>query len=103
MIRRLGDRRPGGREGLIADEPVGHLGKPEVIASVVLWLSFEGSASSAGAALVVDGGQDAWNSPPLPLPHQLRPVRNPSPSPRPGAPEQPAGQASPTGPEIPTI
>ncbi|TDU05909.1 NAD(P)-dependent dehydrogenase (short-subunit alcohol dehydrogenase family) [Streptomyces sp. 846.5] len=38
MIRRFGDTRPGGRDGLIAEEPVGRLGKPEEIASAVLWL-----------------------------------------------------------------
>ncbi|MFG2591349.1 glucose 1-dehydrogenase [Streptomyces sp. NPDC048438] len=57
MIRRFGDTRPGGREGLIADEPVGRLGKPEEIASAVLWLCSEDAAFTTGAALVVDGGQ----------------------------------------------
>ncbi|WP_435190041.1 SDR family oxidoreductase [Streptomyces sp. bgisy126] len=57
MIRRFGDTRPGGREGLIADEPVGRLGKPEEIASAVLWLCFDDAAFTTGTALVVDGGQ----------------------------------------------
>ncbi|WP_338057952.1 SDR family oxidoreductase [Streptomyces dangxiongensis] len=57
MIRRFGDTRPGGREGLIADEPVGRLGKPEEIASAVLWLCSDGAAFTIGTALVVDGGQ----------------------------------------------
>jgi NAD(P)-dependent dehydrogenase (short-subunit alcohol dehydrogenase family) len=57
MIRRFGDTRPGGREGLIADEPVGRLGKPEEIASAVLWLCSADAAFTTGTALVVDGGQ----------------------------------------------
>ncbi|MEU1038908.1 SDR family oxidoreductase [Streptomyces sp. NPDC005907] len=57
MIRRFGDARPGGREGLIADEPVGRLGKPEEIASAVLWLCSDDAAFATGTALVVDGGQ----------------------------------------------
>ncbi|NED16440.1 glucose 1-dehydrogenase [Streptomyces sp. SID9124] len=57
MIRRFGETRPGGREGLIADEPVGRLGKPEEIASAVLWLCSEDAAFTTGTALVVDGGQ----------------------------------------------
>ncbi|OSZ61252.1 oxidoreductase [Streptomyces pharetrae CZA14] len=57
MIRRFGDTRPGGREGLIADEPVGRLGRPEEIASAVLWLCSDDAAFTTGAALVVDGGQ----------------------------------------------
>ncbi len=57
MIRRFGDSRPGGREGLIADEPVGRLGTPEEIASAVLWLCSADAAFATGSALVVDGGQ----------------------------------------------
>lgn len=57
MIRRFGDTRPGGREGLIADEPIGRLGKPEEIASAVLWLCSKDAAFTTGTALVVDGGQ----------------------------------------------
>ncbi|MGW4725436.1 glucose 1-dehydrogenase [Streptomyces sp. NPDC004291] len=57
MIRRFGDTRPGGREGLIADEPVGRLGTPEEIASAVLWLCSDDAAFTTGTALVVDGGQ----------------------------------------------
>ncbi|MFD4169703.1 glucose 1-dehydrogenase [Streptomyces albidoflavus] len=57
MIRRFGDTRPKGREGLIADEPVGRLGTPEEIASAVLWLCSTDAAFTTGTALVVDGGQ----------------------------------------------
>jgi NAD(P)-dependent dehydrogenase (short-subunit alcohol dehydrogenase family) len=57
MIHRFGDTRPGGRDGLIADEPVGRLGTPEEIASAVLWLCSDDAAFTTGTALVVDGGQ----------------------------------------------
>lgn len=57
MISRFAGTRPGGRAGLIADEPVGRLGRPEEIASAVLWLSSEDAAFTTGTALVVDGGQ----------------------------------------------
>ncbi|MFB8414520.1 SDR family oxidoreductase [Streptomyces albidoflavus] len=57
MIRRFGETRPGGRDGLIADEPVGRLGRPEEIASAVLWLCSDDAAFTTGTALVVDGGQ----------------------------------------------
>ncbi|MDG9728415.1 MULTISPECIES: glucose 1-dehydrogenase [unclassified Streptomyces] len=57
MIRRFGETRPGGHEGLIADEPVGRLGRPEEIASAVLWLCSEDAAFTTGTVLVVDGGQ----------------------------------------------
>lgn len=48
MIRRFGDTRPGGRKGLIADEPVARLGKPEEIASAVLWLCSDDAAFTTG-------------------------------------------------------
>ncbi|RSS41846.1 SDR family oxidoreductase [Streptomyces sp. WAC08241] len=57
MIRRFGDTRPGGREGLIVDEPVGRLVTPEEIPSAVLWLCSTDAAFNTGTALVVDGGQ----------------------------------------------
>jgi NAD(P)-dependent dehydrogenase (short-subunit alcohol dehydrogenase family) len=57
MIRRFGDTRPGGRAGLIADEPVGRFGKPKETASAVLWLCSEDAAFTTGTAFIVDGGQ----------------------------------------------
>jgi NAD(P)-dependent dehydrogenase (short-subunit alcohol dehydrogenase family) len=37
-------------------QPVGRMGKPEEIASAVIWLCTEGAAFTIGEALVVDGG-----------------------------------------------
>lgn len=48
-----------GRKGVIAQEPIGRMGRPEEIAATVLWLCSEGAAFTVGAAIVVDGGQTA--------------------------------------------
>jgi NAD(P)-dependent dehydrogenase (short-subunit alcohol dehydrogenase family) len=46
-----------GRERVIAQEPVGRMGRPEEIAAAVLWLCSDATAFVVGHALVVDGGQ----------------------------------------------
>jgi NAD(P)-dependent dehydrogenase (short-subunit alcohol dehydrogenase family) len=46
-----------GREGVIAQEPVGRMGKPEEIAAAVLWLCSDAAAFVIGHAMVIDGGQ----------------------------------------------
>src|SRR5919197_4094586 len=46
-----------GREMVIAQEPVGRMGKPEEIASAVLWLCSDAASLVVGHAMVVDGGQ----------------------------------------------
>ena len=48
---------PEGRERVISQEPVGRMGKPEEIASAVLWLCSDMGAFTIGHALVIDGGQ----------------------------------------------
>ena len=46
-----------GRERVIAQEPVGRMGKPEEIAAAVVWLCSEPAAFMIGHAMVIDGGQ----------------------------------------------
>jgi NAD(P)-dependent dehydrogenase (short-subunit alcohol dehydrogenase family) len=45
-----------GRERVIAQEPVGRMGKPDEIAAAVVWLCSDPAAFMIGHALVVDGG-----------------------------------------------
>jgi NAD(P)-dependent dehydrogenase (short-subunit alcohol dehydrogenase family) len=58
MDRFTGDTREG-RERVIAQEPVGRMGRPEEIASAVLWMCSDNAAFLVGHALVMDGGQTA--------------------------------------------
>jgi NAD(P)-dependent dehydrogenase (short-subunit alcohol dehydrogenase family) len=46
-----------GHRRVIAQEPVGRMGKPEEIAATVLWLCSDAAAFVIGHAMVVDGGQ----------------------------------------------
>jgi NAD(P)-dependent dehydrogenase (short-subunit alcohol dehydrogenase family) len=46
-----------GREKVIAQEPVGRMGKPEEIAAAVVWLCSDPAAFMIGHAMVIDGGQ----------------------------------------------
>jgi NAD(P)-dependent dehydrogenase (short-subunit alcohol dehydrogenase family) len=46
-----------GRKSVIAQEPVGRMGKPEEIAEAVFWLCSDPAAIVIGHAMVVDGGQ----------------------------------------------
>jgi len=57
MMNRFSGGTAEGRERVIAQEPIGRMGKPEEIASAVLWLCSEGAGFMVGHALVVDGGQ----------------------------------------------
>jgi NAD(P)-dependent dehydrogenase (short-subunit alcohol dehydrogenase family) len=46
-----------GRERVIAQEPIGRMGKPDEIAAAVVWLCSDPAAFVIGHAMVIDGGQ----------------------------------------------
>jgi NAD(P)-dependent dehydrogenase (short-subunit alcohol dehydrogenase family) len=46
-----------GRERVIAQEPIGRMGRPEEIAAAVVWLCSDAASFVTGHALVADGGQ----------------------------------------------
>jgi len=56
MVDRLTNNDPKALKDLIQGEPVGRMGKPEEIASAVLWLCSDGASFVTGHALTVDGG-----------------------------------------------
>jgi NAD(P)-dependent dehydrogenase (short-subunit alcohol dehydrogenase family) len=58
MSRFTGDSDEG-RAAVIAQEPIGRMGRPEEIAAAVLWLCSDEAAFTIGHAMVVDGGQTA--------------------------------------------
>ena len=57
MMQRFSGGTPEGREGVIAQEPVGRMGKPEEIAAAVVWLCSDAASFVIGHAMVIDGGQ----------------------------------------------
>lgn len=57
MMDRFSGGTPEGRERVIAQEPIGRMGRPEEIAAAVLWLCSDAAAFVVGHAMVVDGGQ----------------------------------------------
>jgi NAD(P)-dependent dehydrogenase (short-subunit alcohol dehydrogenase family) len=59
MMDRFSGGTPEGRERVIAQEPVGRMGKPEEIAAAVVWLCSDAAAFVVGHAMVIDGGQTA--------------------------------------------
>ncbi|WP_329333156.1 SDR family oxidoreductase [Streptomyces sp. NBC_01352] len=50
MIRRFAESTPGGRDALIADEPIGRLGTPEETAAAVLRLCSDAAFFTTGHA-----------------------------------------------------
>jgi NAD(P)-dependent dehydrogenase (short-subunit alcohol dehydrogenase family) len=57
MIQRFTGGTSEGQERVIAQEPVGRMGKPEEIAAAVVWLCSDAAAFVVGHAMVIDGGQ----------------------------------------------
>ena len=57
MMDRFSGGTPEGRDRVIAQEPVGRMGKPEEIAAAVIWLCSDAAAFVVGHAMVIDGGQ----------------------------------------------
>jgi NAD(P)-dependent dehydrogenase (short-subunit alcohol dehydrogenase family) len=57
MMGRFTGDTPEGRAKVVAEEPVGRMGKPEEIAAAVLWLCSDAAAFMIGHAMVIDGGQ----------------------------------------------
>ena len=57
MMDRFSGGTPEGCAQVIAQEPVGRMGKPEEIAAAVVWLCSDPAAFVIGHAMVIDGGQ----------------------------------------------
>jgi NAD(P)-dependent dehydrogenase (short-subunit alcohol dehydrogenase family) len=57
MMQRFTGGTSEGRERVIAQEPIGRMGKPEEIAAAVVWLCSAAAAFVIGHAMVLDGGQ----------------------------------------------
>jgi citronellol/citronellal dehydrogenase len=60
---------PDAVEGWARSVPLGRLGRPEEVASVIAFLASAGGAYVTGTTIVVDGGADAWGiaQPPPPV------------------------------------
>ncbi len=57
MMDRFSGGTAEGRQAVIAQEPVGRMGRPEEIAATVVWLCSDAASFVVGSAIVVDGGQ----------------------------------------------
>ena len=57
MMDRFTGGTPEGRDRVIAQEPIGRMGRPDEIAAAVVWLCSDAASFVIGHAMVVDGGQ----------------------------------------------
>lgn len=56
MVERITSNRPGAMKAMAAAQPIGRAGKPEEIATAVVWLCSEGASLVTGHAMAIDGG-----------------------------------------------
>ena len=56
MVEEMLAKEPEAMKEILRDQPIGRLGEPKEIASVVLWLCSPGASFVIGHALAVDGG-----------------------------------------------
>jgi NAD(P)-dependent dehydrogenase (short-subunit alcohol dehydrogenase family) len=56
MVSEMRAKQPDAMNEIMRDQPIGRLGRPEEIASAVLWLCSPGASFVIGHALAVDGG-----------------------------------------------
>ncbi len=56
MVTKMLEKEPESMKEILKSQPIGRLGRPEEIASAVLWLCSPGASFVIGHALVVDGG-----------------------------------------------
>ena len=59
MVAEMLAKEPDAMKDILRDQPIGRLGRPEEIASAVLWLCGPDASFVIGHALVVDGGYTA--------------------------------------------
>ena len=57
MMDRFTGGTPEGRDRVIAQEPIGRMGRPEEIAAAVVWLCSDAASFVTGHAMVADGAQ----------------------------------------------
>jgi NAD(P)-dependent dehydrogenase (short-subunit alcohol dehydrogenase family) len=56
MVAEMLAKEPDAMKEILREQPIGRLGRPDEIASAVLWLCSDASSFVLGHALVVDGG-----------------------------------------------